>query len=55
MRYAQLKDGEILEYVKSADILCEDPTQKGFKELVIRLGDGGTYETDTQIIVEINE
>ena len=54
MIYAKLENGEVIRYNKPDDILCEDPTIKGYKELVTRVGNGGTYETETQVIVEIN-
>ena len=53
MIYAKLVNNEVVRYKKPNDILCEDPALKGYKELVTRVGNGGTYETDTQIIVEI--
>ena len=54
MIYAKLENGEVIRYNKPDDILCEDPTIKGYKELVTRVGNGGIYETETQIIEEIN-
>ena len=54
MIYAKLENDEVIRYVKPDDILCEDPTIKGYKELVTRVGNGGIYETETQIIEEIN-
>ena len=53
MIYAKLENGEVIRYIKPDDILCEDPLLKGYKELVTRVGNGGTYETETQVIVEI--
>ena len=53
MIYAKLENGEVIRYKKPNDILCEDPTLKGYKELITRVGNGGIYETETQVIVEI--
>ena len=54
MIYAKLIEGEVVRYVKPEGVLCEDPTLRGYKELITRVGVGGTYETDSQIIVEID-
>lgn len=52
MALARLIDGQIEWYVKPIDVLCEDPTLRGFKEVKYSIGDGGTYETNTNIMIE---
>ena len=54
MQYGKLKNGEVIYYQKPENILCEDPTLRGYKEVVTVIGDvGGISETETQIILNI--
>ena len=56
MQYGKLENGEVIYYQKPENILCEDPTLRGYKEVVTVIGDvGGITETETQIILTISE
>ncbi len=54
MQYGKLENGEVIYYQKPENILCEDPTLKGYKEVVTVVGESsGISETETQIILSI--
>ena len=54
MQYGKLENGEVIYYQKPENILCEDPSLKGYKEVITVAGDvGGITETETQIILTI--
>ena len=54
MQYGKLENGEIIYYQKPENIICEDPTLRGYKEVVTVAGDSnGITETETQIILNI--
>ena len=54
MQYGKLKNGEVIYYQKPENILCEDPTLRGYKEVVTIVGESiGISETETQIILNI--
>ena len=54
MQYGKLKNGEVIYYQKPENILCEDPTLRGYKEVVTVAGDSnGITETETQIILTV--
>ena len=54
MQYGKLENGEVIYYQKPENVLCEDPTLRGYKEVVTVIGDvGGISETETQIILNI--
>ena len=54
MKYGKLKNGEVIYYQKPENILCEDPTLRGYKEVVTVAGDSnGITETETQIILTV--
>ena len=56
MQYGKLKNGEVIYYQKPENILCEDPTLRGYKEVVTIVGESiGISETETQIILTISE
>ena len=56
MQYGKLKNGEVIYYQKPENILCEDPTLRGYKEVVTIVGESiGISETETQIIITIEE
>lgn len=56
MQYGKLKNGEVIYYQKPENILCEDPTLRGYKEVVTIVGESiGISETETQIILNISE
>ena len=56
MQYGKLENGEVIYYQKPENILCEDPTLRGYKEVVTVAGDSnGITETETQIILTISE
>ena len=56
MQYGKLKKGEVIYYQKHENILCEDPTLRGYKEVVTIVGESsGITETETQIILNITE
>ena len=56
MQYGKLENGEVIYYQKPENILCEDPTLRGYKEVVTVAGDvGGISETETQIILTVSE
>ena len=56
MQYGKLENGEVIYYQKPENILCEDPTLRGYKEVVTVIGDvGGISETETQIILTVSE
>ena len=54
MQYGKLKNGEVIYYQKPENILCEEPTLRGYKEVVTIVGESiGISETETQIILNI--
>ena len=54
MQYGKLENGEVIYYQKPENVICEDPTLRGYKEVVTAIGDvGGITETETQIILTI--
>ena len=56
MQYGKLENGEVMYYQKPENILCEDPTLKGYKEVVTVAGEStGITETETQIILTVSE
>ena len=56
MQYGKLKNGEVIYYQKPENILCEDPTLRGYKEVVTIVGESiGISVTETQIILNITE
>ena len=56
MQYGKLKNGEVIYYQKPENIICEDPTLRGYKEVVTVAGDSnGITETETQIILTVFE
>ena len=56
MQYGKLENGEIIYYQKPENILCEDPTLRGYKEVVTIVGESsGITETEYQIIITIAE
>lgn len=56
MQYGKLKNGEVIFYQKPENILCEDPTLRGYKEVVTIVGESsGITETETQIILTVSE
>ena len=56
MQYGKLKNGEVIYYQKPENILCEEPTLRGYKEVVTVSGESsGITETETQIILTVSE
>ena len=56
MQYGKLENGEVIYYQKPENILCEDPTLRGYKEVVTLAGESSKItETETQIILNISE
>ena len=56
MQYGKIDNGEVIYYQKPENILCEDPTLRGYKEVVTVAGEsGGISETETQIILTVSE
>lgn len=56
MQYGKLKNGEVIYYQKPENILCEDPTSRGYKEVITVAGESsGITETETQIILSITQ
>ena len=56
MKYGKLKNGEVIYYQKPENILCEEPTLRGYKEVITVAGESsGITETETQIILTISE
>ena len=56
MQYGKLEHGEVIYYQKPENVICEDPTLRGYKEVVTVAGaSGGITETETQIIITIEE
>ena len=56
MQYGKLENGEVIYYQKPENILCEDPTLRGYKEVVTVAGESsGISETETQIVITIEE
>ena len=54
MQYGKLENGEVIFYQKPENVICEDPTLRGYKEVVTVTGDSnGITETETQIILNI--
>lgn len=52
--YAKIIDNKLILYVKPDDVLCEDPTKRGYKEVIYSVGNGGMREDDTTICVEVD-
>ena len=56
MQYGKLENGEVIYYQKPENVICEDPTLKGYKEVVTVAGESsGISETETQIILTVSE
>ena len=56
MQYGKLENGEVIYYQKPENILCEDPTLRGYKEVITIVGESsGISETETQIILTVSE
>ena len=56
MQYGKLENGEVIYYKKPENVICEDPTLKGYKEVVTVAGESsGITETETQIILTVSE
>ena len=56
MQYGKLENGEVIYYQKPENIICEDPTLKGYKEVVTVAGESsGISETETHIILTVSE
>lgn len=56
MQYGKLENGEVIYYLKPENILCEDPTLRGYKEVITVAGESsGITETETQIILTVSE
>ena len=54
MQYGKIENGEVIYYQKPENIICEDPTLRGYKEVVTVAGESsGITETETQIILSI--
>ena len=54
MQYGKLENGEVIYYQKPENVICEDMTLKGYKEVVTVAGESsGISETETQIILSI--
>ena len=54
MQYGKLENGEVIFYQKPENIICEDPTLRGYKAVVTIVGESiGISETETQIILNI--
>ena len=45
MQYGKLENGEVIYYQKPENILCEDPTLKGYKEVVTVAGESSGITT----------
>ena len=39
MQYGKLENGEVIYYQKPENIICEDPTLRGYKEVVTVTGE----------------
>ena len=56
MQYGKLENGEVIYYQKPENVICEDPTLRGYKEVVTVAGESsGITETETQIILTVSE
>ena len=56
MQYGKIENGEVIYYQKPENIICEDPTLRGYKEVVTVAGESsGISETETQIILSIQQ
>ena len=56
MQYGKIENGEVIYYKKPENILCEDPTLRGYKEVITIVGESsGITETETQIILTVSE
>ena len=56
MQYGKLENGEVIYYQKPENILCEDISLRGYKEVITVVGEsGGISETETQIILTVSE
>ena len=56
MQYGKLENGEVIYYQKPENVICEDPTLRGYKEVITVAGESsGITETETQIILTVSE
>ena len=56
MQYGKLENGEVIYYQKPENVICEEPTLKGYKEVITVAGESsGITETETQIILTVSE
>ena len=56
MQYGKLENGEVIYYQKPENVICEDPTLRGYKEVITVAGESsGISETETQIILTITQ
>ena len=56
MQYGKLENGEVIYYQKPENVICEDPTLRGYKEVVTVTGENsGITETETQIVLTVSE
>ncbi len=56
MQYGKLENGEVIYYQKPENILCEDPTLRGYKEVITVAGESNVItETETKIILTVSE
>ena len=56
MQYGKLENGEVIYYQKPENVICEEPTLKGYKEVITVAGESsGISETETQIVITIEE
>ena len=56
MQYGKLENGEVIYYQKPENVICEDPTLRGYKEVITVAGESsGISETETQIVITIEE
>ena len=54
MQYGKLENGEVIYYQKPENVICEEPTSRGYKEVVTVAGESSEItETETQIILTI--
>ena len=56
MQYGKLENGEVIYYQKPENVICEDPTLRGYKEVITVAGESSEItETETQIVITIEE
>ena len=56
MQYGKLENREVIYYQKPENVICEDPTLRGYKEVITVAGESsGITETETQIVITIEE